>query len=525
MELGDYLDVLYGRRWVILLTFCLAILAATAITLATTPIYVATASIRVSPPIIGTVDYAEMLYLDRVINTQIKILTSSPVMDTVASRLNIPRSGLEQKIKVEAVRNTELIKIVAEDPNPDTAQGIASTLATLALGQNQHPVGSTSVQETLAEQLDNILKQLMNAREVAATTRTPITGTEAFSTQGSNVRALEETYAMLLREYEQSRVRETIRANSTSIVEPARVSPVPIKPNVQQNIALGGILGFLAGIGIAFLAEGLDKAIRTVDHLEHQLGVSVLGAIPRFRPKLRLKFWNNGQVPQIVMRNPAERQAAEYFRVLRARLRTPHSDKPWKTLLFTSANPGEGKSTIAANLAVVSALAKQKVLLVDADFSRPSVHKAFGLTNFKGLSQALSREHPASSFLKSTETEGLMVLTSGPPPSNPDALLDSARVRDVLTELAQAFDMILVDGPPVLAVADVSLIASLFDGVVVVTAYNRTSSKALREIVAQMQGVGANVVGTVLNGFKPTGAASYYDYRQRQATSPGKDGR
>lgn len=508
MDFKGYLEVLLRRKLIIFLTIVLATATAAGVTFAMTPIYAAWALLRVSPPIIGTVDYAEMVYVERVSNTYISILKSWPVMDEMAKRLGIPREGLEERIKVEAIRNTELIRITVEDPDQNVAKAMASTLIDLALEQNQRLLGGRSARDTLAEQLDNIQKELVEARDALAASQDSTSIGEDVA--AAKVRTLEDTYSMLLREYEQARVRETMRANSISIVEPASVSRSPVKPNKEQNIALGGVLGLLAGIGLAFLMESLDKSIRTIEDLERELGVGVLGTVPKFPIKSRL--------PEIVVGKPRAGHAVERYRLLRANLHVTGSNNRYKTLLFTSVGPGEGKSTVVANLAVTAAQARQRVVAVDADFRRPSLNKVFGLSNEQGLSQALLRERSVTSLLRTTEFECLKVLTSGPIPPRPDVALDPRAVRAVLLELTQVFDLILFDGPPSLIVADACLIAPLFDGVVVVAKYGHTPPAELRKIVSQLGSVNANVIGTILNNYRPNGTSYYYNKYYQSAS-------
>lgn len=508
MEFKDYLQVLTRRKLAILLTVFLALVTATVVTFAMTPIYGASALLRVSPPIIGTVDYAEMVYAERVTNTHIKMLTSWPVMDAVATRLNVPRDGLEKRIKVEAIRDTELIKITVEDPDPKLAKGIAQAMTEMAMEQNQRPRGGRTAQDMLAEQLATMQRELGLARATLSATQ-PITSSQEAITAASNLKVMEETYGTLQREYEQARARDLIRANSVSIVEPAEATRTPIKPNQQQNIGLGALLGLLAGIGLAFLAESLDKSIRTAEDLERELKINVLGTVPRFRTK--------GETPEIVMGNPLAGPAVESYRLLRANLQA--SGKTCKTLLFTSAGSGEGKSTIVANLAVAAAQAKQQVAVIDTDFRRPSIHKIFGLSNYRGLSQTLLQEQSVGSLMKATEYQGLRVLTSGPVPPNPDVALDPRAVGALVSELTQLFDLILIDGPPALLVADTSLIAPLFDGVVVVARYGQTPWASLRRIVSLLGSVNANVIGTVLNGFEVDNHNHYYHEYYRAVSS------
>jgi protein-tyrosine kinase len=204
--------------------------------------------------------------------------------------------------------------------------------------------------------------------------------------------------------------------------------------------------------------------------------------------------------------------ASEAFRVLRTNLQFLGLDKPIKSLLITSATPGEGKTTTVANLAVAFAQAGSSVCLVDADLRRPMVAKLFGTDNWSGLTTALIGQGSLEDCLKETAVPGLTLLPSGPIPPNPAELLGSARMGKLLAGLEEQFDMVLVDTPPVLAVADAAVLSPKMGGVVLVVRAGQVARQQTVRAKAALEAVQARVLGVVLDAIEPEGRAGYYYY-------------
>lgn len=203
---------------------------------------------------------------------------------------------------------------------------------------------------------------------------------------------------------------------------------------------------------------------------------------------------------------------AEAFRVLRTNLQFLSLDKPLKGIVVTSATPGEGKSFNSGNLAIAYAQTGVKVCLVDADLRRPRVAKLFGLDNLTGLTTALVGNKPYNKFLQEGKVPGLAVLTSGPIPPNPAELLGSNRMETLMGELEQAFDMVIYDTSPVLAVADASILGSRTGGVLLVARAGVVSREEVRRAREALVAVKANLLGVILDGVKPNGPGSYGYY-------------
>jgi len=204
--------------------------------------------------------------------------------------------------------------------------------------------------------------------------------------------------------------------------------------------------------------------------------------------------------------------ASEAYRVLRTNLQFMGLDEPVRSILITSATPGEGKSTTAANLAVAFAQAGASVCLIDADLRRPTIAKLFGVENWSGLTSALIGQGGIDACLHATSIPGLTVMPSGPVPPNPSELVGSARMAGLLGHLQEKYDVVLVDSPPVLAVTDAAALAPKVGGVVLVVRANTVDHRQVNRAKEALQAVKARVLGVVLSSVKPEGRDGYYYY-------------
>ncbi|QGP92647.1 Tyrosine-protein kinase YwqD [Neomoorella glycerini] len=226
--------------------------------------------------------------------------------------------------------------------------------------------------------------------------------------------------------------------------------------------------------------------------------------------------------PMLVAGKHPKSPMAEAYRTLRTNLSFAAVDQPVRTLLVTSAGPGEGKSTTISNLAVVLAQGGSQVLLVDCDLRRPSQHKAFELDNSRGLTNALVEEINPEELIQATSVEGLGVLTTGPLPPNPAELLGSERMKGLLSGLAAGFDYVLLDTPPALAVTDAAVLAQQVDGALLVARAGVTRTDMLLEARELLARTGVRLLGAILNGIQPNGN-SYYYYYYYYSDSAGQD--
>lgn len=314
-----------------------------------------------------------------------------------------------------------------------------------------------------------------------------------------------ETFIAQIKALRQAREQGNVKV---TIAETARVPEKPISRRTLYT-ALAGLVGGTLALGVAFFLEHLDDTIKTPDDVSGALGLSTIGTIGRLA---------RGEKELTVVAQPPS-PVAEAFHMLCTHIRFSNIDKPLHTLLVTSPGPREGKSLTIANLAAAMAQAGLKVVAVDVDLRRPRLHRLFGLDlhaedTAKGAPWGLTGsllEGCADGRLHSTPVEGLKFLPSGELPPNPIEMINSQRMRKLLHDLAQQADIVLVDSPPVLPVADAAALAPAVDGVLLVLKAGHTPREAARHAVENLRQVGANLVGVVLNGVSiPRG--SYYHY-------------
>jgi polysaccharide biosynthesis transport protein len=498
MDLARYLEILKRRKWVIISTVLAALMVASVGARLQDPTYSAAATVRVAQASQGSVEYSDYVYAERLMNTYAVMLKSWPVLREVAQRLGVDLTpeALEKQIKIEILLNTELLRISVEDQNPVLARDIANGLAAVLVeqGQSYYFGGVKSAREILQEQMAgtrSIIEEDRAAVQAMLDGEAPWDG-QRVDDLNRKIRLEEEMYAELSKKYEEVRLTEAARANSVTIVEPAITPERPARPRLSLLLLVGAALGLIGGVGLAFLLESLDPTLHTTADLERVTAVPVLAAIPRVS-------WPKTVPLAVVVAGSTDSPLGEAFRFLRTNMLLPASGTEPRTVLVTSAEPGVGKSTVLVNLAATVAQGGAKVVVVDADLRRPSLHQAFHIVNDQGLSGLLRSRVTAASLLRDTPIAHVKALTSGPALLDPAEALSQSRMRDVIQELTQTADMVLLDSPPVLAVADAAILAPLVDGVVIVVGCDRTPrSHALRSL-QQIESVGGKPLGFVFN--------------------------
>jgi capsular exopolysaccharide synthesis family protein len=282
------------------------------------------------------------------------------------------------------------------------------------------------------------------------------------------------------------------------IVDRATPGVRPVRPNKPLNIALGIIIGLVVGVGLAFFIEYLDTSVKTIDDVERSLGSPVLGVIPQ----------NVG----ILLHEGAESPHAEAYRVLRTNLLFSRKDDKLNTVAVVSAGAGEGKSTTVFNLAAVFAQSGQRVIVVDSDLRRPTLHKMLRVTNNIGLTNYLLKQNKLEEVIQTTSLPTLDFMASGKLPSSSLGILSSAQMRDLITELKQHYDFVFFDSPPVMGVSDASILASEVDMTVQVIQYRRYPQPMNIRAKQMIEKVGGHLAGIVLNNINMSQDESYYYY-------------
>ena len=306
---------------------------------------------------------------------------------------------------------------------------------------------------------------------------------------------------------DQTRVRLRLVQNATKAVKPSR-------PDPYLFLGGGAVLALLCGVGLAFLREFTDKRIRTPIDVARFGHLSVLGSVPLLDDE-------TAEIDNIeeAVRAAPHSVIAESFRKIRTNLQFSGPRETQRTLLVTSPSPGDGKTSVAINLAVSSAHGSQRVLLIDCNFRKPGIRERFEGTRPDGLSNVLTNQGKIEEMITPTSLPNLFVLTAGPMPPRPAELLGSQRMRELLTQLTEGevviggkpmrFDRVILDGPPALLISDAVVLAMQVDGVIVVTRADTNAKGALKRAREQLEAVNARIVGAVLNGVRAR-AGGYY---------------
>lgn len=274
-----------------------------------------------------------------------------------------------------------------------------------------------------------------------------------------------------------------------SVPKPAIVPSSPVSPRVPLNIALGLLVGLGVGVGAAVLRDQLNTSICGVADVEKLTGAIPLGVVP----------YDPGTPKQPLVDADEQGPRAEAFRTLRTNLQFADVDHPPRVIIVTSPLPSEGKSTSACNVALTLALGGARVVLVDGDLRKPAVGKYLGISNAAGLTSVLSGRHELRDVVVTYGRDMLSILPSGPTPPNPSELLGSQQMADLLGVLANHYDMVVVDAPPLLPVTDAAVLASAADGAVLVLRHGRTRREEAQRAIQALAAVNAKLLGTVLN--------------------------
>jgi len=310
---------------------------------------------------------------------------------------------------------------------------------------------------------------------------------------------LREQHRLLYLKIDAQQVDEAIPKNSmVQLTDPAEPGKSPVKPNKPLNIALGLIFGLIMGIGLAFFIEYLDTSVKTIDDVERIFQAPVLGVIPQ----------NIGYL----LEEGAESKNAEAYRVLRTNLLFSRRDEKFNTIVIVSAGAGEGKSTTTINLSTVFAQAGNRVLIVDSDLRRPTLHKLFKVPNNLGLTNYLLKQNTVAEVVQTTPVPNLDFMPSGKLPNSAMGILGSAQMKEMINELKQRYDFIFFDSPPILGVSDASVLASEVDLVMQVIQYRRYPQPMTIRAKQMIEKVGGNFVGIVLNNINMSQDEGYYYY-------------
>lgn len=501
--LRRYIVIVLRHWWLLLLAVALASAAAYVLSKRQPPVYQATTSLIVG----HTIQSTNLTSRDIQISQQLALVYADmagrqPVLQAVVDTLglNMTWRALKPQVSVHVKEDINLLEITAEGPSPEAAQAVANELARQLILlsptalENQEPDSNKSfVRERLETLRTRIRDGQVKLEELEAAVLLAESATDVRMLQDEInllegfISDWESNYAQLLAltNWDES-------ANYLAVIEPAQATPGPVKPNLRLNILGAAILGIAFALGIIFVLEYLDDTLKTAEDVTSELNMTPLGSVAHIRGK-------NYQEKLITRHDPFS-QISESYRIIRSNIQFVSVDGAYKTIMVTSARPGEGKSTLAANLAIAMAQAGYKTIIVDADLRQPTQHKIFQTSGRHGLTDLLrSSDSAIEAYMIDTAVPGLRLLASGELPPNPSELLGSQRMGQLIDHLTQIADIIIFDSTPAISVADAAVLSNRVDGVVMLVEAGRTHRTLVKQASLSLARAGATVLGAVLN--------------------------
>jgi capsular exopolysaccharide synthesis family protein len=524
VEFRDYLTV-FKRHFVLIVAVALlGAAAAAAYSFRRTPVYESTASVLVRAITTNSFDPSQRVDQQLNMANQRQLVVSEPVAAVAAKQLGTtaPPEQLVKHVTAEVPANSQIVRVHYRDTVPASAQRGADAFAKayLAFREADARQAAATSQKTLQRDVDRLLKQIDRAQK---TVEDPNATPEAIRGANARIQYLNNRVQPL-----QSQLTgfASLDFNPGTVISAAVLPTQPASPKHKLDVGIGLLVGLFIGVVLAFVRDRTDDRLRGREDLAERLDRPVLATIPPLSRWMRRRFiWRRRPKTSLVTLDQPNSPAAESYRTLRTRMARLASQLDINSVMVVSAGVGEGKSTTAANLAVVLAETGKDVLLVSADLRRPRVHQFFGLPNKSGLSDLLAdgtapNRRAAGVNPRQMASElwsvgpNLWVILSGPLPPHPSALMDSDAMRQFLKEQRDLFDFIVLDCPPALVVADAMALAPLADAVLVVADAKESDRETVSRLKEELEQVGGRIVGAVLNRSKQASKSSYY-YEQQ----------
>jgi capsular exopolysaccharide synthesis family protein len=505
IDLRQYLSLFWHWAWLMALAAVVAGVAAYVVSKRMTPYYQSSTTVLVNEaPATKTTDYSSVMLSEQLTSTYAEMMTKDPVLNEVISQLGLSMSAgkLKGLLTVAPVRDTQLIKITAETTQPQLSADVANSIAAVFSKRIMDIQGERFAQSkaTLEAQMADTEQQIADyqAQAEQATTADERERLDAKVTQ------YREIYSGLLTSYEAVRLSEAQSVSSVTQVEQATAASGAVRPKTMQNTLLAAVVGVMLVAGGLVAKEAMDDTIKTPEDITGRFGLPILGVINH------LNGYKNGPITIDKPTSPT----AEAYRTLRTNVSHASMNGPLRTLLVTSAEPGEGKTTTLGNLAVVMAQNGMQVIVADCDLRHPRTHIYFRLNNRKGLTNLFEQgSYVLDGSCQVSGVQNLSVVTSGSLPGNPAELLGSERMRSIIQAMAKEADVLLVDTPPALAVTDAAVLAPSVDGVLLVVKPGKTRARAVKHTLELLAQVKANVVGVVLNDVTTHRSSYGYHYK------------
>ncbi len=546
LDISSLISLVLKHFWLIVATALLGLLAAVSVNIFMRPVYEATALMMINQENAGKLDesaYGSFASMEDYYRTQYQLLESRSLLESVYKQLDLGQyaefakgiGSLRKAIKIDPVTRSRLVNVKVRAYDANLAADIANALANTFVQENignrismgQDIIRALESTETSPEEQEllNSMPQVVNSdfikslkQQEAALDRSWAQLSSKYTPQHPEVvsvrRQLAATQAQIA--LETRRLVQSIKielsgqfsGNNVRVVDPAIVPHNPVLPRKMINIAVGLLGGALIGLLIVFLLEFLDKTVKSSDDLEKKLSLPFLGFVPH--EKLKKK-----ESEYAAMLKQGNIIFAENVRSIRTMLDFTLANEHNEAFLVSSSMQGEGKSNLAANLAVALAQNGKRVLLIDGDLRRSRLHKVFKVSPEKGLSYLWDKDPAKADYAGNIQpvpdVKNLFIATAGQRPPNPTELLNTPRLAHFLEWAQKAYDQIVIDCPAILPVADTMIWGKYIPRTVFVIRYGKTNVRAAQMALDKLQKAGIKVLGAVIGHYRPQGSGlSYY---------------
>jgi capsular exopolysaccharide synthesis family protein len=481
-----YLHILRRGRWWVAAFSLFGLCASLALSLTAVRQYVATAQLLVQSTGNVNVIPGSQSVTSAEVQTELQLVTSAQVQNAVRNEL-----GSAPGVSAIQVGQTNVIAVTAASPAPARAARIANAYAKAFVDWSTR----TAISNLAAAENQLNSQITVIAAEMG---RLP-------SGSSAQASALSTQEAVLKGQLAQLQVAGVTASTALELVTPATAPTSPSSPKPVQDALLGLLAGLIVGIAAAFLRDSLDDTLASGEAVERVTAAPLLATVPM------VATWRKKATPAVIAISDPISQPAEAYRSLRTSLQFAMQDRPMRTLLVTSPSAGDGKTVTVVNLGAVFAQAGMKVVLVSCDLRRPGLSQVFAPGEHADLSSVLLDEQPLEKALTPVSgVEGLWTLGTRAADGNPTELLAGQRMRAVVAELSEQFDLVLIDSPPVLPVADAMILSGYVNAVLLVVAAGQTRRAELRRTMDKLAQAGAPVVGAVLNKSTAQDEYGYY---------------
>lgn len=544
MDIHAYYRVIWKRLWLVVLCCVVGVGVTLYYSLNQVPVYATTVTLALNPSFPSTLlPYQAAASVEALANSYGQFMRTRAFATLVAEAVGdqVTLEQISSSISTQYVAGTQFFKITAAAHSPEMAQQLANVTADVFIGENLARQKAREEQRTaqqasdrrsaLEQQRASIQEMLENELMVyqgqMETLRQRIAGLEAepasevrnrdlqlqrqqlLEVQGLSMKAMT---ALIEAESKSTDTGGKSPIDTAAVVDDAALPSQPVSPNTARNVLYALLLSLVAGIGGVLLLEYVDYTFRTADELEQAYGIKTLGTLASVGREVK----KDGTAREKLVLLHSKSPVAEAFRMLRTNVEFAGEGKSLRTLLVTSAAPGEGKTFTAVNLALAMAQAGKEVILVDSDLRKPALHTIFGLPNEFGLTNLIVDGSPAvNGRLQASDVQGLKVLTSGQVPGNPSEMLGSKRAEWMIQSLRQLADIVIFDSPPTSMVTDAVILATKVDAVLQVVRSGSTRRDHVLRGRDTLAKVGGTVLGPVLNMVRDSDTGYAWRYYRR----------